>query len=138
MISSAVLMKIAKMTLDFFAKNWKAFLVAAVLGVCLWIFCDWRAQAAEISALEYELKTERQLTRQWRDVSRHQSEKALEAALKRNEFEKRLADLLANPPVITKWKKSEPELHEIIVEAKDCQQGIIDVGRKLKGVIDAN
>lgn len=123
-----------KMVSTFFVKNWKAFVVAAVLGSMLWIFCDWRGQAAEIAALEYEVKQERTISLQWRDVSRLQSAKALEAAKLRDEFERRLMEKLGEPPAVI-FKPAEPEIITIIQEAEDCTAAVSGVGARMRDLM---
>ena len=126
---------IGKAALGFLIKNWRAFIVAAVLGSCLWIFLDWRAQAEEIAALEYTLKLQRGMTEIWRDTARHQSEKAKEAAELRDEFERLLAEKLAEPPAAV-FKPAEPEIHEIIIESQECGEAVEKIGAHLKGLLE--
>ena len=126
---------ISKIVGRFLMKNWRAFVVASVLGSALWVFCDWRGQKELIAAQRYELKAERQLTRQWRDVSRLQSAKAKEAADLRDEFERKLAEELAKPPKLV-FEPAEPEIIEIIKEAKDCPDAISKLGAKLKELLE--
>ena len=126
---------ILKIVLTFAKDNWRAFVIGGLAALALWIFCDWRGQAAEIAALEYEVKVERQLTRQWRDVARLQSETAAEAARLRDEFERKLEEHLANPPDPV-FVPSAPEIVTIIQEAEDCSSAVEDVGRKMKELLE--
>lgn len=131
MTAVMVFLRIAGKTI---AANWKAIAVGLLIGACVWIWCDWRGQAAEIAALEYQLKIERTITMQWRDISRLQSAKAIEAARLRDEFEQRLADELAKPPKeVIKWKTIETTVPGVIDAAPDCGSAVRDIGRLLKG-----
>lgn len=130
MTTVLVFLKIAGKTI---AENWKAFVVAAILATCLWIFLDWRAQAEEIATLEQLLESQVQITETWRAATSHQSAKALEAAAKRDDFERRLAEALARPPVeVIKWKETEPTIHTVVVEAADCTEAVAGVGKLLR------
>lgn len=125
---------ILKKLIEAVASNWKAIAVAAVVGASLWIFLDWRGQAAEISALEYELSTERQLTRQWRDIARTQSDRAKAAAALREQFERDLAAALARPPEVITIIRDAAGSVPTIQPDTSCEEAIAEMAAWLRGI----
>jgi apolipoprotein N-acyltransferase len=134
-MTTALILKILSKAGSAIAQNWKAILFALALGALLWIVADWRAQAAEIDALSYEAEAAKVQARIWRDTSRLQTERALEAALLREATEARLAELLAQPPeVITIIEEAAGSVADAIPDDAPCEEAVRSLAEFLQGV----
>lgn len=127
---------LARAAMKWIGEHWQlvaALAVVAMLAISMngWAHARERAKTAE-HALDAQVK----ITNSWRTVARHQSDKAIEAARLRAEFEALLAAELAKPPkVVVHYKDAQPGVPVVVSEASDCEEGVANLARYLQEVI---
>jgi hypothetical protein len=130
----ALFLKLLKMSGSFIAEHWKVALAISLLLVAGLFVHSWNSRGEKIEALKVEVANERLRADKWQEASKLQSEKALEAARLRDEFERRLEEELAKPPKeIIRWRTVASDVPTVVDSAPDCGSAILDLGRLLKG-----
>ena len=119
---------------------WKmrsALAIGAALAAIVWFAVEYRARGEEIATLKVELAACEERAEAWRSTAREQSTKALAAHDRRRDVERRMAELLAQPPeVVTRYIRAEPEIREVIRTVErdggSCEDAVLALGDFLR------
>ena len=115
----------------------KAIAIGTVLSAGVWFYVEFHSRGEEIVTLNVELAACEERAEAWRSTARQQSTKAHEAHERRQAVERRMADLLAQPPeVVTRYISAEPEVREVIRTVErdggTCADAVLALGDFLK------
>ena len=123
--------------LRFMWKLRKVIAIGAALAAIAWLAFEFQARGDQIVTLKHELQACEERAEAWRSTARQQSTKALEAHERRQAVERRLAELLAQPPkVVMRYIRAEPEVREVIRTVErdggTCADAVLALGDFLK------